>query len=151
MLVPQTSLPLVEVLDAHLQLIGDYETHNRPPADGKKNSWDLKATLYFVARQATPIVLAGHKHSIEVAEPLVGRCMHFRPLRSGGEFLEDIGDIVIDLPTRVKVNTYKETTQARELSDESQITFSFSPAGDTRRLSITSPLRRTGDWIWELA
>jgi hypothetical protein len=151
LLVPQISLPLVEVIAAGLFLTGEAGSReNLPPAPGMKIRWSLHATLYFVPRLGSPVVLAGHKHSIEVFEHSVG-CIPFKPLRPGRDsYLVELGDIVINLPTKVEIHTYHETTQFSELDKEVQVTFGFSPAGDNRRLNVPCRLQRHGDWSFKL-
>lgn len=148
MLVPQSKLPAVEILKVSLFLSGPQDRRagrNTEPVEGSQNRWNLDATVYFVNRQTVPVVLAGHKHTIKLRDPQLGE-LAFRPLHRGREFLVDVGDIVVDLPTRVEFDSYLETTDARQLSPGAELTFGFSLAGDHSKVSVACVLTKDGEW-----
>jgi hypothetical protein len=149
MLVPRSKAPFLEVLKVHLHILGPpnpAQGKYAPPSAGDKNRWHLDATLYFVPREGRPVVLAGHKHSIVLHDPVLGE-IPFRALRHGKQFLVDVGDIVVDLPVRVEITSSTETSDVRELTPGATLHFGFTVAGDSVRVSATCELSEERSWV----
>jgi hypothetical protein len=146
MLVPQSNMPSIEVLNA--SLVGNRFLGSEGRAVdsfGPNFKWQARAQLYVVPRNSGLLVFPAHLVKVVVREASLGELElgYFATRYDGhGLIADSAADMVVEGPSRINLQASADYDGTMELGDQATLVVFLTPAGSDRHVVIRCELAK---------